>query len=172
MDKDLKRIDKGESLLGVGLVVTDYLSEELSQGEEGAKIIVKPLERGEDANYDGRLEELRIISENENFILACVKYYFPFDKKEEGEYWTFENEEIVLMLELDLEDSPPDLHDAKKIGKTFRDLSKYLDLPIKELCFFFYFPEKIMINCGIPYVSIEDGNGWEPIEEFGEQDFE
>lgn len=165
---DMERIKEGDHLLGIGLLITDYLSDELYAGEKYNDIIIKPLEEDEEADYGKRMEEIRVICENEEFILTCSKYYFPFNKKDDGRFFTFEDEEIVLVKELDLADKAPNLKDAAKLGKTFKDISKYLDLPIKELCFFFYFPEKIIIDKGVPYVSIVQQSEWEHKEEFGE----
>ena len=165
---EMERIKSGDHLFGIGLLITDYLSDELFNGEKYNNIIIKPLKEDEEADYGEKMEEIRVICENEEFILTCSKHYLPYSKRNNERFFAFDDEEMVLVKEIDLSDDAPDLEDSVKLGKTFKDISKYLDLPIKELCFFFYFPEKIMIDKGVPYVSIVHQSEWEHKEEFGD----
>jgi len=157
--EDYKRIDD-DSLFGVGIVVSDILKDQLFS--EQKHIIMTPLKEGENVEYDGQLEEIRIICKNEGFSLALCKYYIPYNDIEKENYWKFDYDKIVLLRELKIEEDAPGIKESADLGTTFKQLATYLDIKLKELYFFFYFPEKIIINeDGKFEVKIENKSDWE-----------
>ncbi len=168
---DRERIDNDDgSLFGLGLAVGDILFEDLPSDQDA--IVITPLREGEEVDYNNKLEEIRTICKNEEFILTSSRFYFPFEKRFEKKYWELKHDEIVLVKEIDLNEEAPNIEDSAKIGKTLKDLEDYLQLQVRGLYFFFYFPENIIIDRDGEFYSrvIMNQTPWEHIEEFGEED--
>jgi len=165
-----ERIETGDYLFGVGLVITDIFDEQLFNEQDNVTIL--PLKEDEEIEYDGKLEEIRVICQNEEFTMALSKYYIPFKDRLDETYWELDHDEIILVKELDITDdfskNEEDITNSfLKLGETFKHLQKYLQSSIDRLFFFFYFPENIIIdNDGEPLVSFKHENEWEHRENF------
>lgn len=167
------RIENGDYLFGIGLAVSDFFDEDFFEDTNGEKdmVVMQKLQKGEEADYSGKMQEMSTICKNEGFILTCSKFYCLFNEIYDFKYYDLKRNEIILIKDLDLSDDAPDIVDSKQIGITFRNLAKYFDLEIKELFFFFYFPEHVIINeDGEILVSIRTNTEWEHYEEFGEHE--
>ena len=162
-----ERIKNGDFLFGLGIVVSDILEKEIFNNEK--KAILIPLKEGEETvEYEGKLEELRIICENEQFVLATSSAYFSYKNRFKEEYVSIEHNEVVLLKEIDVESESPTIEESLQIGKTIKRIKDYLQTPINELFFFFYFPENIIIDKGKACASIISQTEWEHKEQFGE----
>jgi hypothetical protein len=168
-EKNHKRIEDGDFSLGLGLVVTDIIVKEMET--EDKHIILTEIEEGKTAEYEGKLEELRIICKNEKFILATAQAYFPYEDRDKGIYNNLDYDEIVLVKEININEDAPGKEDSYAIGKTLQQLRDYLQVTIEGLYFFFYFPENVIVsNEGKALVSVRYQTGWEHQEEFGEHE--
>jgi len=137
---DQERIAAYDFKLGLGLVISD-----LFNNPDKSDIILSPLIEGEIANYDGIMKELQIICKNESLILTVSKNFIPHNRKEET-YTSLDNYELVLVKELDFLGEDISAEESTQIKDTFIKIQNYLNLTIKGMFFFFYFPENIIID--------------------------
>jgi hypothetical protein len=170
MESDIEKIDYGEALFGVGIVVTDIFDESFFvQGNR--EVLITPLHKDEKVEYDGKLEELRIICKNEGFVLALSRYYCPLTEIKDGDYYKADQDEIVLLKETKLKEEPCSAEESRRIGEKLVDIQNYLQTPITELYFLFYFKETVIVNNrGEPCVLFSYPTEYEHMERFGDHE--
>jgi len=165
---DQERIDDHDFKLGFGLIVSDLFKEKTNEDEE---IILTPLVKGEEIEYEGRLKEIQIICKNEELVFTCSKYIIPHNDRNKKNYTILDEMELILVKEIDYLNEAPDEKESLKLGQTFRKLRDYLQINTEHLNFFFYFPEKIIIDDdGEGLAKMVEQSEWEHLEEFGEHE--
>ncbi len=175
--KDSERVESGDYKFGLGIAISEIVHNYWNKQniDESKMLTLTSLEDDEEVSYDGDLEELRVICENEGFSFVATKYFIPIDSTSET-CSSWNNDEFILLVEINPDEDDADgehTEHLKECIKKFKHLQDYfeLDSGIKRLNYYFYFPENVIIN--------EEGHGcakftfeteWEHRERFGEHD--
>jgi hypothetical protein len=157
------KIEFGDSLFGVGLAVSDFINKDIIEEDRGEAVFTTKKDNDIKNSNNEKLEELRIICENEGLILSLSRHYIPYEKIEEGNYYSLDHDGMVLIKDLHIKIDLSDV-EAEKLGRTFNKIMKYLKIEIQELFFFFYFPEKVIIDKGELKKELVYMSEWEKIE--------
>jgi hypothetical protein len=170
---DQERIQNDDYLFGLGIgiseVLSDYLAEQKMEDDQVTSIVVN----GEENTYDGILEEIRMICKNEGLDFVATKYFIPLDSECEH-YSSYTNDEFILIKNIDPEnDSEEQGEMLFNIVGQFKKLHDYFNLDggAERISYFMYFPENILIDNegrGLCEVVIE--SEWEHKEKYGEHE--
>lgn len=172
---DHERIDNGDFLFGIGIAVSEILSDylESKQVSENDVGTISTIDDGEEVTYDGQLAEIQTICKNEGFQFIATKYFFPLNRRSK-DYSVWNNNEYILIKNIDYDDdSEEQSNDLIASISRFKQINDYfkLDEGLGRMNFYLYFPENILIdNDGNGLCEIIVENQWEHHEKYGEHD--
>jgi len=103
--EDHQRIESEEFIFGIGIAISEVLIEYYKKNtdtDDKSVITLSLLKEDEKAEFDGCLEELRVMCKNEGFALIATKYFIPLERdKEDQTYRTWTNDEFILIKDVD-----------------------------------------------------------------------
>lgn len=173
--KDSEGIERDDFLFGIGITISEVIYNYLEKISDNENDIINICELEEDESepsYEEEIEDLRNICKNEEFSLISTKYFFPI-AGETKHYSVFENDEFILIKDVNF-DKHDDKEQQKEISGSlikFKNILKYfkLDNYMGRLNYYFYFPERVIINShGKGLCDIKVESEWEHYENYGE----
>lgn len=175
MEEDHNKIKDGSFLFGIGLTVSEILSDylESQQTSENDVGTITVIDEGEEVSYDGQLAEIQTICKNEGFQLIATKYFIPINKISE-DYSVWNHNEFMIIKNIDYENDTEDQEESlKQSFSKFKSLHDYFELDggVERMNYYLYFPENILIDSdgkGLCKIVVE--NRWEHRERYGEHE--